>query len=256
MKTTNDAETKNKTGKSLVAKWLSTALTVVVVVAAIGLAYTFPSNLVLHLFQEKVGQDQIDALQYDYGQLAGLPAGEGVTVVQEIGQLDGMDYQGYFTFETKSIIPLDLYRLKSTADQVTTSGSGRRTVRRQRPVYTTGGFLVENVYNRYYLVQLPDGNYIMSYLDDSYYVKYLLTGRVQLPLGRIDGRSRDVERYLAEEIEEYSLEDGKMLNMFAEEEYEEHKIWHQAVSIGVFFVVLALYVAVISGVSALFRRRG
>lgn len=114
---------------------------------------------------------------------------------------------------------------------------------------------MENVYNRYYLVQIPDGSYIMSYLDDSYYVKYLLTGKVQLPLGRMEGRSRDLERYLAEEIKEYGLEEGRVLDMFAEEEYEENKIWHQAVSIGVFFVVLALYVAVSSVVSALFSKR-
>lgn len=243
--------------KKLLAKYVSTAIAVVVVVADFYLAYTFPPNLVLNLFQDKVGAEEISNLEHDYGQLAGLPAGEGVPSLENIEQFNDISGRGYVTFETDSIIPLPLYQLKSTKDMVVKGRGGRTT--RQRPMFTQSSFFVEYVYNRYYLVKLPDGNYVISFLDDAYYIQYRLKGRVQLPLGRTDFMTYNEKEYLASYIEEYygeyGIRDNLLLDMFAEEQYEENDFLNMLVLIGVFFAVLGIYIVVATVVSSILGKR-
>lgn len=84
----------------------------------------FPANLILDMFSPGVSQAELDQLEYDYGQMAGYPAGEGIPVANNIAEyeelgdykrIEGSEELGgmeYFTFETDSIIPLDYYRLR------------------------------------------------------------------------------------------------------------------------------------------------
>lgn len=238
--------------KKLLAKYASTAIAVIVVVADFYLAYTFPPNLILNLFQDKVGAEEIKNLEHDYGQLAGLPAGEGVPLLENIEQFNDISKREYVTFETDSIIPLPLYHLKSTQDMIVKSRRG--TTSRQRPTFTQSSFFVENVYNRYYLVKLPDGNYVISFLDDAYYIQYRLQGKVQLPLGRADFMTYNEKEYLASYIEEYGMRDNLLLDMFAEERYEENDFLNLVVLIGVFFAVLAVYVVIAAIVSSVWEK--
>lgn len=240
-----------ETIKKFFGKHIASIIAFVVIIADLYLAYTLPSNLVLDLFQDKIGAEELGRLEYNYGQLAGLPAGEGVPVLENIDQFYESGSLDYITFETDSIIPLPLYRLKSEQDRMAKGRKGQTI--RQRPTYTDGSFIVENVYNRYYLVKLPDGNYVISYLDDSYYVKYRLKGKVQLPLGRVDYMTANEEEYLGSYIEEYGLED-RLLDMFAEERYEENDFLNIAVALGVFFGVLILYIVLATLVSSIFGK--
>lgn len=240
-----------ETKKNPFTKFISTAVTVVVIIAGFILAYIFPQNLVLNLFYDKIGAEEINNLQYNYGQLAGLPAGEDVPLLEDIEQFGSLTSLDYITFETDSIIPLPLYQLKSANDRTAQNRRGRTI--RQRPTFTEGSFLVENVYNGYYLVKLPDGNYVLSYLDDSYYIKYLLRGKVQLPVGRVDYMLRNEKDYLESYIEEYDLGD-RLLDMFAEEKYEENDLLNKVVTIGAFAAVLAVYILLWTLLSSIFEK--
>ncbi len=248
----------NKEKKPL-SKVLGTALTFVVVLFCIWIAYKFPPNLALHLFQGKMGAAELAAEPYNYGQFAGRPAGEGGTELESMEQFRDLTSLDYITFETDSIIPLDLYRLKSGTDKVSTNTRrGYRSNRRQRSTYIQNSILVENVYNRYYMVKLPDGNYVAAYLDDAYYIKYLLGGgKVQLPLGRPEHMTREEAEYLASDIAEHGLDEEMLLVMFAEEDYEEQKLLHTVVPVVVFFVLLGLVIAVdVAVTSVLKKKRG
>lgn len=198
--------------------------------------------------QRVIGASQLENLEYNYGQLAGLPAGEGAPVLEDIEQYRDIAHDlDYITFETDSIIPLKLYSLKDTADQNSVSRSRRRTIHIRRSIYTTNAFLgMEKVYNRYYLVKLPDGNYVLSYLDDAYYVKYKLAGKVQLPLGRVVQMTAEEEKYTADYVDEYGLDEKLILDMFAEERYEEQGLLNTvvpfAVATGVAVVLLAVMI--------------
>ena len=152
----------------------------------------------------------------------------------------------YITFETDSIIPLDFYSLKNTAEQNYTSRTRRRTIHIHRSVYTTNPFLgMDKVYNRYYLVKLPDGNYVLSYLDDAYYVKYRLAGKVQLPLGRVVQMMANEREYAETHLSEYGLDEELILDMFAEERYEQQDFLNTLVPFAVATVTAGLLLALL-----------
>lgn len=219
----------------------------------------FPANLILDLFSEKVSQAQLDRLEHDYGQMAGYPAGEGIPVAnniedyEELGwykKIEGTEELGgkeYFTFETDSLIPLDYYRLRGGVELAVHSSRRQGAVIRYRKSFETSPYATDrSYYNRCYLVALPDGNYVLAWLEDAYYWKYKLTGRVQLPLGCKDSMTANEKEALAPYIEEYGLDERAILLMVSEERDEQRKGLYFIVQLGVLVVsvVIMLVVAV------------
>lgn len=217
---------------------------------ALWIGETFRVNLILDLFWSKIGQTKIQKIQEkenyeNVGLLAGLPAGKDVTELTDIDQFyelqvygyDTSNWEGwwdteaekvivhseYITFETDSIIPLGFYRLNSRRLDGHVGGSGRHPRVTHVAEYTNDGFMgAIYIYNQYYLVRLPDGNYVPALLDDSYYIKYRLTGKVQLPLGvAVDFYKGFSE--LQPYLEEYGVSSERILDMYCEKRYEA---WH------------------------------
>lgn len=235
---------------------------------ALWAAFTFRFNLILDLCWSKVDQTEIQEKEEYDGSLAGLPAGEGVTGLTDIDQFYELQVRGfdrsncegwwdsesviivhpeYITFETDSIIPLGLYRLNSKED-----GHSSGYWRRGRYVHsevsisecTDSGFLGAFFwYNQYYLVRLPDGNYVPAHLDDAYYIKYRLTGKVQLPLGVAISKDSDDWRDLQPYLEEYGVSNERILDMYCEKRYEDWSILYHV------FVLLAWPVLLFIGVN-------
>lgn len=237
-----------------------TVLSVIVFFADLYLLCVFPSNLVLNLFCGRVGKAELDDLEYDYGQMAGYPAGEGVSVLENTEQLRVSKSMYYITFETDSVIPLNAYKLRSASDK--TDNTYRRrgnpvSSGRQWPTYSTTRPLTKAyIYNRYYLVRLPDGNYVAAYLDDAYYWQYRLAGKVQLPLGLVKDIQSQEEQLLASSLEKYGAEGEKILLMFSEERYEEHKKLYKFVQLAVFAGILVIYAAAVFLIGRAMHRMG
>ena len=127
---------------------------------------------------EKMWAGQIQSVSYDYGQFAGLPAGEGIPKLTNIEQYNNSEGIEYVTFRTSDIFPLDAYRLKSSSDATDTKyrRKGRLVssgVVRWNTYGKKAGFK-RYLFNRYYLVKLPDGNYVAAFLDDGVYLRYRL----------------------------------------------------------------------------------
>lgn len=234
-----DVNTKISTGNI-------TLLYICFVVVALYIAYTFPLNLILNIFWDKVDQTVIEE-EEEYGDFAGLPAGDGVAELTDIDQFYGLQKWGlvdrsyeermsgapeifiehpdYITFETDSIIPLGLYRLNSQKLDGHRSGywNGGHYIssRGSNSEFTESRFWGSFFYyNQYYLVRLPDGNYVPALLDDAYYVKWRLAGRVQLPLGVAD-RIRNEQSRLKPYLDEYGVSDERMLDMYCEKRYDD-----------------------------------
>lgn len=241
-------------------KNIVTVLTAMVFFADLYLLCVFPSDLVLNLFCGRVGKAELDELEYNYGQLAGYPAGEGVPILEDIEQLRECGSLDYITFETDSIIPLKAYKLRSPSDM--TDNTYRRRGNRvssgkQWPTYSTTRPLTKAyIYNRYYLVRLPDGNYVAAYLDDAFYWQYKLTGKVKLPLGLVEDIHIQARPLLQSSIDTYGAEGEKMLLMFSQERYEQHKKLYKFVQLVVFAGILAVYAAVVFLIGKLTRRVG
>lgn len=132
----------------------------------------------------------------------------------------------YVTFETDSIIPLGIYRLNSKRLDGYSSGYWRNGhyvhSEAYLPEYTESG---RNgalfIYNQYYLVRLPDGNYVPAHLDDAYYIKYRLAGKVQLPLGVA---ATDIYAHFARlqlYLEAYDISNERIRDMYCEKRYED-----------------------------------
>ena len=233
----------------------------------------FPANLILDMFSPTVSQAELDQLEYDYGQMAGYPAGEGIPVAnnieeyEELGEykrIEGSEELGgkaYFTFETDSIIPLGCYRLRGGVSLSVHSSRRQGAVTRYRKSFETSPYLTDrSYYNRCYLVALPDGNYVLAWLEDAYYWKYKLTGRVQLPLGCKDFMTQNEREFLDPYIQEYGLDERKILIMVSEERDEQRKNLYFLVQLGVFVgslaivIVVALLVEIIAGKVAKSRK--
>lgn len=235
-------------------KGISIFLHICLAIAALFIAYTFRLNLVLDLFWDKVDRTMIEAEadKEDFGQFAGLPAGEGVAKLNDIEQFYELKTQyydtlkpDYITFETDSIIPLDLYQLNSESDAHTggyTDMGGRYHYSNTTlPVYTDlrlmGAFFF---YNRYYLVKLPDGNYVPARLDDACYVKYRLTGKVQLPIGIVDIMSVQGRSALQPYLDEYSLSEDCILVMYSQKRYEDWQLLYAGAAFLLWWVLIIL----------------
>ena len=246
---------------------------ILMVVTAIGflanvyLLCVFPSSLILDMFWERMDAEKIKQLDYNIYRIAGLPAGEGIEVLEDKVQFDGIhlgEHFEFYTFETDSIIPLDAYQLKSgtdTNDNTYRTGNGRyqRSTGKQWPKFTDDALEIirkRNIYNRYYLVALPDGNYVIAYLDDAYYLKYLLTRKVQLPVGYVTTISRGEEKLLQPCLEEYGLEENKILVMFSQKRYEDYKILYKAIPVIVYICAMAVYLGVGSLVLSMIQKAG
>lgn len=211
-------------------------ITIEIVIASI-VTLLFPVDLVLDLGWKKYSAEDIEK---NYREYAGLPAGEGINQITDVEEFH-QSYLKYATFETDSIIPLDVYRLKSLKDKRRTAKSGRRIVYRGNRETYVKKFPAERVlYNRYYLVRLPDKNYIIAYLDDAYYLKYLLRGKVQLPIGQMEYIPSNEKTYFASCVEEYGLEAEEVMVMFSEERYEKCEIVNFLILIAVWIVVMVI----------------
>lgn len=224
-------------------------VTAIVILAASYLALVFPADFVLDLFWKKCGQDTIQSVSYNYGQFAGLPAGEGIPKLTSIEQYNNSEGIEYVTFRTSDIFPLDAYRLKSSSDATDTKyrRKGRLVssgVVRWNTYGKKAGFK-RYLFNRYYLVKLPDGNYVTAFLDDGVYLRYRLTESVRLPVGYVTYMSAGEKKLLEPYITKYGLNEEKILKMFCEERYEQYKILNYLVLAVVWGLVLAVYLLII-----------
>ena len=96
---------KESNGKKSLENYVITALVIIIFLLWMFLFWTFPVSLVMNLFQEKLGAAELENVEYNWGQLAGLPAGEGVPVLEDIEQYRDIAYElDYITFETEEII--------------------------------------------------------------------------------------------------------------------------------------------------------
>lgn len=104
-------------------------------------------------------------------------------------------------------------------------------------------------------MRLPDGNYAAAFLDDGYYLRYRLAGSVQLPVGRAAYMEADEKKLLAPYLEEYGLDDERILIMFFQERYEQHKALNYLVLAAVWVVVLMGYILIVALAKGMLKKK-
>lgn len=236
--------------KSFVKRHAITVVAAIGLLAGIYLLCTFPSSFIWDMYWDPIDAEEIEQLNYNPFKIAGLPAGEGIQVLETKEQFDNIHYEEhheFYTFETDSIIPLNVYKMKSGTDSTNDTyrvGNSQTNSGIQWSTYAHSAWSIlwrRNIYNRYYLVELPDGNYVVSYLDDSYYLKYLLNNKVQLPVGYVYFLTPGEKKELQSEMEKYGLDEDHYLVMFSQTRYEENKGSYTTIALAVFICAMALY---------------
>ncbi|MGN0160268.1 MAG: hypothetical protein ACI4AQ_02640 [Lachnospiraceae bacterium] len=224
----------------------------------------FPAHLIINAFTKELTREQIMAEDMYWGEVAGMPAGDDIPLENDLNDLSDATNKDYMTFVTDDIVPLGVYQLKSIQkDGVYYLNSSNRATHangRRRAQYVTGSVIERYLYNEYYLVKLPGGDYALAYLDDCYYWKYCIFGKVQLPIGSIMVLSNGIEpmKYLKEQdeiLEKYHIDLesdswGYYLLMFNEEHYEKYSNLYCIICLvgaGIFVMVYGVVIGKIFG---------
>lgn len=220
----------------------------------------FPAHLIINAITKDVTYEQMMDEDMYWGKVAGMPAADDVPLEEDLNDLSEATNQDYVTFVTDDIVPLGVYQLKSVekdgkyflnSRSRATGGNGRLRDRSK-----TGMVIERYLYNGYYLVKLPGGDYALAYLDDCYYWKYRVLGEVELPIGyiQVESPSSPAMKYLKEQdeiLEKYDIDlESNSWNysllMFNEENYEKHHVLYFAICFlgaGILFVI---YIIVLS----------
>ena len=105
------------------------------------------------------------------------------------------------------------------------------------------------------MVKLPDGNYMTAYLDDVYYIKYLIAGSVQLPLGTAERMTLTEQEDLKTYITEYSLNSEYLLMMFCQMRYENLKIMYYVVPVVLFIGIIIITSVIESQIEGVIKKK-
>lgn len=153
-----------------------------------------------------------------------------------------------FTAEPVGIIFTGIYELKAWVDPYYSSGGKRRTsVKKKKPQFqqykNPDGILNDRAdYLQIYLLELPDGSYILAKIPEST-AKAIRSGEaITLPIGK--KVSQGIPDKLKTLCEEYDAYTGGIYYSFNDEWQEEHKFLILLLRIGITMAVLFILAVV------------
>lgn len=157
----------------------------------------------------------------------GKTAGSDIPRITGIGDFDTMDSAQYATAEPSKIIATGIYSLRPWVDpyEVTkgkTSSGRLYSTGRRAPDATDTPLTAPDAYQEYYLIQLPDGTYILAQFSDSYRRAIERGEKVILPIGEKKANSSSAVSYLTKACEPYGASAASCLYMIDDAWYQEH----------------------------------
>lgn len=159
-------------------------------------------------------QDTKDMLTEEF---VGHPAGDDIPRISGKDEFEELYSADYVTIEPTGIVETGLVGLKPWADPYKSS---RRGGKKLRDKVMEAGWDYEGVYIPYYLLECPDGTYILAQLPDSY-VKAIKKGEsVTLPVGYKKSGAVSYKS-LKKICEKYGASE-EVFYCFDEPWYEEH----------------------------------
>ncbi len=139
---------------------------------------------------------------------------------EEFSEILSVDY---VTAEPVGIVPTGIYSLKAWESHFNTRvHNGRTSTGSRRAEVRRSGFAVEEYYNQYYLLELPDHSYILAQIPQAAADALAKGERVTLPIGQKDGMLDTARRYLSAICGEYGADMDGVLYTFDNEWQEEH----------------------------------
>ena len=137
------------------------------------------------------------------------------------------------TVTAKNVISTGVFRLKAWESPY--QKTSRRGIRRKRTEVVKNYW---DIYNEYYLLECPDGTYILAQLPHSLVKEIKKTGNVTLPVGKKDALPQTAKSYLSDICNQYSASTKGVLYVFDDEWYKDHSFQILLIRFGVAIVAL------------------
>lgn len=130
----------------------------------------------------------------------------------------------YVTAEPVGIVPTGVYSLKAWESHFNTHiRNGRTSTRSRRANVRKSGFAIQENYNQYSLLELPDHSYILAQIPQAAAAGLANGERVTLPIGQKVGMLDDARNYLSSICGEYGMDMDGVLYTFDNEWHEERR---------------------------------
>lgn len=184
-------------------------------------------------------QELQESPQTDY---TGYAAGDGIEPIQSIEEYNEvLPITGNYAVVTPTdIIDTNVYVRMPWAEADYSSN------RKDKSVFSpqvSMSFLQESSYSycEYYLIGLPDGEYILALMDRKLASRLKKGEEITLPLGRKDGKTQSATKLLQPVLTQYHVTDGYVLNTMNTALYEKNEFIVFAIrfgiSVGVFLIL-------------------
>ncbi len=166
----------------------------------------------------------------------GRPAGEDIPRISGKEEFEDILQIDNVTMEPKGIVSTGISKLKAWESPYFKSAGtgGSRAGARRREVIR--GWDLLDQYNEYYLLECPDGTYILAQIPKRTAKAIERGEQVTLPISKKDGVSKEVQSYLTEFSNEYDMTMKGVLYAFDDAWYQEHSTAITLIRLGVAFV--------------------
>ncbi|MBO4998300.1 MAG: hypothetical protein J6D02_09910 [Lachnospira sp.] len=171
----------------------------------------------------------------------GYPAGDDIVRISGKADFEEMNSIDRFTIEPKSVIKTDVGSRKKWQSAYYSVRSGKRRTRKKTKPQVLQGLDIMDYYNTYYLMECPDGTYILAQLPHKY-VKMIQKGeKVTLPICMKDSITKNAQDKLAAIGKQYDAAMQGVLYCFDDTWMKEQNFKVMAIRIGasvvLFFVI-------------------
>lgn len=183
---------------------------------------------------EEIKKDRLDSS-------VGYPAGDDIVQISGKADFEEMNSIDRFTIEPKSVIKTDVGSRKKWQSAYYSVRSGKRRTRKKPKPQVLQGLDIMDYYNTYYLMECPDGTYILAQLPHKY-VKMIQKGeKVILPICMKDSITKNAQDKLAAIGKQYDAAMQGVLYCFDDTWMKEQNFKVMAIRIGasvvLFFVI-------------------
>lgn len=174
----------------------------------------------------------------------GRPAGDDIPRLSGKKDFQKMSSLDMVTVEVQGIIPTGVYSLKPWEYPYSRRVSAGGVPSKTRKQEIVRGADVLDEYNEYYLLECPDGTYILGQLPDQIVKRIKKGEKVTLPVSAKQRINQTAQRYLSKICGEYDAETEKILYSFDDEWYLAHGNMIFMSRIGVSCVVFIVLVVI------------
>lgn len=218
---------------------------VVIIVVLISLVPAFFLYLHLHpedymkreeapVSMKEIKKDRLDSS-------VGYPAGDDIVRLSGKADFEEMNSIDRFTIEPKSVIKTDVGSRKKWQSAYYSVRSGKRRTRKKAKPQVLQGLDVMDYYNEYYLMECPDGTYILAQLPHKYVSKIQKGEKVILPICMKDSITKNAQDKLSTIGKQYDVAMQGVLYCFDDNWMKEQNFKVMAIRIGasvvLFFVI-------------------